>query len=865
MEIEAKFAIPNRATYRQVAHLRELAGFTLRPVGVVQVADRYFDTAEGRLLSARYTCRLRAGDGDVIATLKGLGRADGAVHRRVEEEVRLPEWTPDPHAWPASAARTLALDLTSGAPLQPLFDLAQRRDRTDVFDGVRRVAQLSFDHVRLVLTGLHGAFSTSYYELEAELVADGTEADLAKIAGELAAAWRLAPEPRSKFERGLAEVQTRRAAFDLGLTPDERQALNEHAANPASTYAGRALAVLGWADGLATSEIVERSHLSPGRVRDWVRAFRGKRLGILGAADPAGPARSAASAPARHAPARHAPACNALPPPTATPAARPREVSPAALLTVGQLCKASGVDLPHARYVADRARLLFDTLKNTHRLPKRRRKLLRAAALLQMVGFATDAEHPWQAGRDLILAQPLRGVTTSDRLALACIVAFGGGKVRAEREPTLAALDEKLRSQVLALAALVRVAEAMDFSRTQATEVQTIEDPDARRCEILLTGPSAGLDAAQASSQSDLWYQLFKQELAFVAPAQLAPDRTAATVDEDGGRAIETAAEGSAAPLAAATASIAPDDLMSEAARKLLYLHFSRMLANEAGTRLGDDIEALHDMRVATRRMRAAFALCAPYFDEEILAPFGKGLRRTGRTLGAVRDLDVLLDKARAYAATLPPESASTIDPLLSEWETARSVARRQMLEYLDGGAYRRFVADFGGFLTQPGAGARTIPDGAPTPTQVRHIVPSLIWTRYEAVRAYERLLPGAPLPTYHALRIDCKGLRYAMEFFRELLGEDGAALIKQVTGMQDLLGELQDAYVAEGLLSAFLAERRRTLRKRPAEIPLPGVETYMDQQRARQAELVTSFPSPWADLVGLVFRRRLASAIATI
>lgn len=857
MEIEAKFAIPNRAVYRQVAHLRELAGFTLRPVGAVRVADRYFDTVDGRLLSARYTCRLRAGDGDVLATLKGLGSADGAVHRRVEEEVRLPEWTPDPHAWPASAARTLVLDLTSGAPLQPLFDLAQRRGRTDVFDGARRVAQLSFDHVRLVLTGLHGAFSTSYYELEAELVADGTEADLAKMADELATAWRLAPEPRSKFERGLAEVQTRRAAFDLGLTPDERQALNEHAANPASAYAGRALAVLGWADGLATSEIVERSHLSPGRVRYWARAFRDKRLGILGAADPAGSVRSAASAPARPAPARHA-----QPQPTA---ARPREVSPGTLLTVGQLCKASGVDLPHARCVASHARLLFDTLKNTHRLPKRRRKLLRAAALLQTVGVATDAEHPWQAGRDLILAQPLRGVVTSDRLTLACIVAFGGGKVRAEREPTLAALDEKLRSQVMALAALVRVAEAMDFSRTQATEVQTIEDPDARRCEILLTGPSAGLDAAQANSQSDLWYQLFKQELAFVAPAQLAPDRTAATVDENGGRAGETASEGPAAPPAAATASIAPDDLMSEAARKLLYLHFSRMLANEAGTRLGDDIEALHDMRVATRRMRAAFALCAPYFDEEILAPFGKGLRRTGRTLGAVRDLDVLLDKARAYAATLPPESASTIDPLLAEWETARSVARRQMLEYLDGGAYRRFVADFGAFLTQPGAGALAIPDGAATPIQVRHIVPSLIWTRYEAVRAYERLLPGAPLTTYHALRIDCKGLRYAMEFFRELLGEDGAALIKQVTAMQDLLGELQDAYVAEGLLSAFLAERRRTLRKRPAEIPLPGVETYMDHQRARQAELVTSFPSPWADLVGLAFRRRLASAIATI
>ena len=51
MEIEAKFAVPNRAVYRELAHLRMLAGYTLVPVGVVQVTDRYFDTADGRLLT----------------------------------------------------------------------------------------------------------------------------------------------------------------------------------------------------------------------------------------------------------------------------------------------------------------------------------------------------------------------------------------------------------------------------------------------------------------------------------------------------------------------------------------------------------------------------------------------------------------------------------------------------------------------------------------------------------------------------------------------------------------------------------------------------------------------------------------------
>jgi CHAD domain-containing protein len=132
-------------------------------------------------------------------------------------------------------------------------------------------------------------------------------------------------------------------------------------------------------------------------------------------------------------------------------------------------------------------------------------------------------------------------------------------------------------------------------------------------------------------------------------------------------------------------------------------------------------------------------------------------------------------------------------------------------------------------------------------------------------VRAFERLLPGAPLLTYHALRIHCKGLRYALEFFRDLLGDEAPALIKQVTGMQDLLGELQDAHVAEALLDGFLRDHRKAARKRPAEISLAGVEAYLEFQLARQAELVAAFPAPWAELLGLDFRRKLALAIAAM
>jgi len=900
MEVEAKFAIPNRKVYGQLTRVRELAGFSLVPAGHALVADRYLDTDDGRLQAAGYACRLRADEGAVIATLKGLGGAEGAVHRRLEEEVRLTAWSPDPTSWPESAARTLALELAGGAELRPLFDLNQRRARADLLDGDRRVGQLSLDRVWLDLTAPHRPVrSGSYHELEIELTPAGTEADLAVIAGELATVWGLLPESRSKFERGLALVQIQRA--ETAQFEAARPALEAHATGAEPELARRAAVLLAYADGLPMREAALRGGLSIGRARYWLRAFRAKQMAIFGApkADSDHTARvdAHAAAGATTDASPQVPGTSEVPGTwgellradvseaaggqgTAQPAP-----APAALLSVAAFCREHGVDMAHGRFVAAQARLLFDALRPVHGLPGKRRRLLKQAALLHTLAAAQDPKRSGEAGRDLILAQPLRGVSTADRLALACITAFNRDKVRPKREPTMNALDEQSRPQVLALTALLRVAEALDFSRTQTTEIQSLEGLDASRCEVVVSGPHAEMDALHATGRADFWYEQFQQELVFLPVA--AGDRKIATAGErpadDAALAVITSAVTAETPAGAPPLTLpAPplpeaqpllsDEPMSEAGRKVIHFHFGRMLYHEPGTRLGEDPEALHDMRVATRRMRAAFQLFAPYYEAKTIKPLGRALRRTGRTLGAVRDLDVLLGKAHAHAASLPAEQADGLAPLLADWQARREVARRQMLDYLDSDDYRQFVSAFERFLTTPGAGAVAIPAGEPTPRQACHIVPQIILARFEQVRAFEPIVgssapgsaDGAPVEMLHRLRIECKGLRYAMEFFRELLGPEAAGLIKQVVGVQDLLGELQDACVAESLIAEFLAQQRRKRRKQQ-EARLDGVEAYLAAQQAIQTAQIARFPEPWAALVGADFRRGLMLALAAV
>lgn len=893
MEIEAKFKVPNRQAYRELLRVRNLGKYVVAPANRIQVVDRYFDTPDGRLLATSYSCRLRTEGERIVATLKGLGGVEGAVHRRDEQEIDLPELVLNPADWPPSAARERALELTAGAALEPLFDLQQTRQKCDVLDGDRVVAELSLDEARAVV-GQRPAF---YYEVEVELRPDGTEEDLALLAAALTEEHGLEPEPRSKFARGMETLRERGTALQDGLTADERGTLASYAAGDDEELARRAATILGWADGLPTREIVAATGLSSGRVRFWVRSFRSQRMDIFAPAESAVPAGEEAAAPS---PRRSRQGGGARPKPgaaaetpqpagqptgarqgrrahtasraaagaTTTPAraTRPRKErsddlappSPRGFPAVPDFCRRHGVDIARSRYAADIALQLFDALRKVHRLPRRRRRLLRQAALLATVGAQMDPEHPYAAGRDLILAQPLHNVSTSERLALACIVALQRKKMKPEKERALDALEPKQRSQAILLAALLQIGRALTFDGADSTTIRSIEGGDSSECTVILAGPMAEPDAQQAADRAEHWRQLTKQEIIFLALIQ-----PSAAIAEQApvSAALPTPEE---PPLPVDVPALLPEDSMSEAGRKVILTHFVRMLANEQGTREGADIEYLHDMRVSTRRMRAAYRIFQPYYDDEAVKRFNKSLRRAGRTLGAVRDLDVLIEKADAYQANLPPDSPLTLEPLLVRWHGRREVARRTLIEYLDAPAYRRFVDAFRSFLLTPGSHAKPIPEGEPVAHQVRHVVPRLVMTCYEQVRAYEPILATAPITTYHQLRVDCKRLRYALEFFQKLLGQEAPGIIKQVTAMQDLLGSLQDAHVAEGLIAEFLAEQKQR-KKKPTGAALQGVEIYLAAQVQLQADLMDQFAEPWAALVGPSFRRALGAALAAL
>jgi CHAD domain-containing protein len=307
----------------------------------------------------------------------------------------------------------------------------------------------------------------------------------------------------------------------------------------------------------------------------------------------------------------------------------------------------------------------------------------------------------------------------------------------------------------------------------------------------------------------------------------------------------------------AKSAGVTADDHLAEAGRKVLRFHLARMLAREAGTREGRRPEELHAMRVATRRQRAAWRVFGASFRSGRTKRHRKELREIAGRLGAVRDLDVLLEAADAYRADLPVSEQRALEPLLSGWRSHREDARVLLIRELDSDGYRRWVDDYREFVRTEGMGV--VPVGPVEPHRVRDTAASRIWGAYEHVRAYEPVLRWADVETLHELRIAGKWLRYTIEFVREALGPESAPLIGRVTALQDHLGLMNDADVTASMARTFLVEQAGGL----SPLESAAIGRYLVSREREVARLRRTIGPVWRGVAGVGFRRQLGRVVA--
>jgi triphosphatase len=226
-----------------------------------------------------------------------------------------------------------------------------------------------------------------------------------------------------------------------------------------------------------------------------------------------------------------------------------------------------------------------------------------------------------------------------------------------------------------------------------------------------------------------------------------------------------------------------------EVAFAILRRHFAKMLAHEPGVRLGEDPEELHDMRVATRRLRAALKLYKEVLPKRA-ERYERDLRHFAGSLGEVRDLDVQLERLAGEASG----GGEVMEDVVAALEERRVEMRRRMLEALDSSRYERFVASFSGTLRR---GRRPAPTGP-----ILEVAPGLVRRRYKKVRKdVKSLTADSPPEDFHDLRKKGKHLRYALEPLRGIYGKPAERVVELLKSVQDDLGDNQDLIVAAGLM----------------------------------------------------------------
>jgi CHAD domain-containing protein len=218
-----------------------------------------------------------------------------------------------------------------------------------------------------------------------------------------------------------------------------------------------------------------------------------------------------------------------------------------------------------------------------------------------------------------------------------------------------------------------------------------------------------------------------------------------------------------------------------------------RLLLHDPGVRLGSDVEDLHQLRVATRRLRAFLRAGRGLLDRSWSEPLRDELGWLGKALGPARDLDVLVDRLAADSAGLG-EGAAAASGLLRVLDAERAEARVTVVAALSSDRYLAL-------LDRLEHVAAPEPSGAETPLRD---VWRAEWRRArKAFAALDRTSSDARL---HAGRLDVKRTRYAAELAAHELGKRGRAFVASAKELQDVLGEHQDAVVAEARIRAWEA-----------------------------------------------------------
>jgi len=259
-----------------------------------------------------------------------------------------------------------------------------------------------------------------------------------------------------------------------------------------------------------------------------------------------------------------------------------------------------------------------------------------------------------------------------------------------------------------------------------------------------------------------------------------------------------------------------------------LRQHLDIIRAHDPGTRLGEDPEELHLMRVGVRRLRAILRAARPMFQAEAVAALRTQLAWLSDALGARRDLDVMQARLIGELIDLSPVERRAGRRLVRRLDEARTAAGLELLKVLDDERYPALLGRIESFIADPPI------------TEEDVSLDELAAREFKKLRKAVDALPETPTDAdLHVVRIKVKRARYATELATPVAGARAERFATKAKRLQDILGDHQDAVVAEEYL-------RNLVRDLPGRRATFVAGRLVERQRARRLAARAKFARYW-------------------
>ena len=248
-------------------------------------------------------------------------------------------------------------------------------------------------------------------------------------------------------------------------------------------------------------------------------------------------------------------------------------------------------------------------------------------------------------------------------------------------------------------------------------------------------------------------------------------------------------------------------DMRADIAAKFIYSHLLKAIKdNEQGTIADTDSEFLHDFKVAVRRTRAGLSQLKGVLPEKISATYAEFFSWLGQSTSFTRDLDVYLLNFAHFKSSLPAAIRDDLNPLYDFLLAKQQKAQKELAKNLRSTKYLTTLSDWEQYLK---AQAPLKPLEPHAKLTIKQLADRRLWKNYKRVlQEGDAITEESPAEALHELRKSCKKLRYLMEFFQSLYPENKIKhFIKNLKGLQEVLGNFQDLSVQECTLKLFSEE----------------------------------------------------------